>query len=423
MERAGFALLALGTVLYLTVSAPLLTALGIPYDAPSGAFIFKLHPGTYVLLAATGLLLAATGNPLRGLAGAVRDQPLMGVHFASTVVLLGYSVLRHGPSGSAFIIETLMMAPLCGLALTRLEPDARRRLFGLIMALVALNAAIAVVEAVLKDRLIPLTVAGGVAIPDAHFRATALQGHPLENAQISAPFVLLAGGMAVAAWARGGLSALLLLGLLCFGGRTAFVASAALLGGLAAWTAVAGCLRGRWSYGRIMGGGVLAVLALAAGIGAVLASGMGERVLTQLVWDDSAEVRLRVWGALDYMSAWDVAFGIPPHDIEMIIDRLGLNYPLETIENFWLLMLMQLGAVGLVPFTAGLAAGVAALWRGSGGAGRLALLLFLGIASSNNSLASKSHALAILFLALGTMPAAYTISVGRPRQTSHQYRL
>lgn len=396
MEIAGRALLALALALYLTIPASLLTAMGIPYDAPGGSLLVKFHPGTWVLVLA--LVMLSGRNPVRGLAQTLRAHWLLGIQLGCMGLLLAYTLARYGSSGSAFILETLITIPLALMAIACLDEAARRRLSLLIMVFLAANSVLAAGEALLGERLMPHTVAGGVDIPDLHFRATALLGHPLNNAMITAPAVLLALGMK-GMW-RWLLPALLMTGLLAFGGRTAFVAAAGLAGLVLAARASSAVLHRRWSYAALVGGSLLVVLACGTIVGIVAISGLGERIFANPLWDDSAQVRVTSWQALEYMSIDDIMFGMSPDAIETVIFRLGLNYPIETIESFWLLMLMQFGAVGLVPFIGGGLAGAAYLWNRTDTLGRLALLLFLAVASSNNSLAAKTPAAALVFAAI-----------------------
>ena len=62
----------------------------------------------------------------------------------------------------------------------------------------------------------------------------------------------------------------------------------------------------------------------------------------------------------------------------------GGGDPKLTIENFWLLSFVSLGAVGFVLFLAGLLPFLAHLWRISPGWGRILLLCLVVVASSSS---------------------------------------
>lgn len=404
-SRLGIGLLTLGLVLYLTVSPQLLTALGIPYDLPVGSFVFKIHPGTYATLLAFPVLLAARGNPLRGLAQAASETPLPAVQIATCLFLIGYSASRYGPSGSAFIIDTLMMPPLCAFLLARLPSHIRSRYFLLIVGLVFLNALIGIGESLFQARIVPYTVAGADPQEDV-FRSTALLGHPLTNAMITGPVIIAALALRLPMLVHTVLISLFCLGLLSFGGRTSFLLTTLCLTAFCCWRGIGNLLRGRYGYLQITGGLVFVFVALTVIVAAVPMLGLGERIFTHMQWDNSADVRRQIWRALDFMSPGDILFGIAPEQIKEIIYRLTVLYGLDTIENFWLLMLMQMGAIGLGFFIAGLICGAIHLWRHNSAPARLALALFFVVASSNNSLASKNSALTILFATL-TCAAAY----------------
>jgi hypothetical protein len=151
----------LSVALSMGVSPPLLTVLGIPYDAPTGSFIFKLHPGTYVLAAAFALALAERGNPLAELGRSLAHQPAVAFYLLADALVTAFSVARHGFSGAAFFVDSQLAPGVLALLLARLDLATLRRLFGLIVAFLAINSALGVAEQLLQARLIPLTVAGG----------------------------------------------------------------------------------------------------------------------------------------------------------------------------------------------------------------------------------------------------------------------
>lgn len=398
--RASVVLASAALAAYLILSPALLSALGIPYDAPYGPFWFKLHPGDYPLLLALACSLAAYGNPLSELLRRLRAQPLLAAYLLAMALAFAYSLLRHGPSGSAFFIDTLMMPAAIALILLPLEPARLRRLFALLLAAVAVNAAIGLAEAALQRHLVPYTVAGGVAVIEDKFRATALRGHPLENALLTGVALLAALDAPLRPLRRWALCALLVLALLAFGGRASFLLSALALAAFAGARAWAGLRAGRYGYLHIVGAALAALIAAPVAAAAVWKSGLGARIFQGLYLDDSAAVRLRVFDVFDHLDGYDLLFGIAPQRIQELAARIGLAQNLEAIENFWLFMLLQLGAFGFAVFAAGLGCGLYWLWRRAGPGARWALLAFALTASTTNSLASKTSALTLLFALL-----------------------
>lgn len=399
-DRASGVFLVLSLIAYLSLSPALLTVLGIPYDAPYGSFVFKLHPGSYVLMVALALSLAGQGNPLRALFQRLSRQPLLGLYLLAMLLSFAYSLLRYGASGSAFFIDTLMMPAAMALILLRMGPAGLRGVFRLILIAVVANAGLGLVEAALQQHLVPYTVAGGVPVIEDKFRATALFGHPLENALVTSIVLLASLDRPMSPAWRWSLVAFLVLALLAFGGRTSFVLTALALSAYAGAAALRGLRAGRYGYLHLVGASIGALLALPAAMALVWRSGLGARIFEGLYLDDSATVRLRIFSVFDHLDRFDVLFGISPAQIHAVAARVGLSANLEAIENFWLFMLLQLGVFGFASFAFGLLGALWLLWRRAGSGGRWALLVFLVTASTTNSLASKTSALTLLFAAL-----------------------
>jgi hypothetical protein len=399
-DRAALGLLVLSLLAYLGLSPALLTVLGIPYDAPYGSFVFKLHPGSYLLAMALALSLAGQGNPLTALLRRLAGQPWLGLYLLAMLASFAYSLLRYGASGSAFFIDTLMMPAAMALVLLRLDAARLRGLFRLLLIAVIANAGLGLAEAALQQHLVAYTVAGGVPVIEDKFRATALLGHPLENALVTSIVLLASLDRPMAPLWRGALVAWLMLALLAFGGRTSFVLTTLALSAHAAWTALQGLRAGRYGYLQIVGAAIAMLLALPLAMASVWRSGLGARIFEGLYLDDSATVRLRIFSVFDYLDRFDLLFGISPAQIHALAARVGLNANLEAIENFWLFMLLQLGVFGFAVFALGLTCALWLLWRRAGSGGRWTLLVFLATASTTNSLASKTSALTLLFAVL-----------------------
>ena len=397
-RQIAWALLVAAVLAYMLLSAPTLHALGVPYDVPYGAFPAKIHPGSYLLVASYAIGLASHGNPLAAAARQARQHPLLVIYGLCMAAVFAWAVGRHGPTGLAFMIDTLWMPALAALAVLLHTPERQRQLLHMMLWLLALNAAVAIAEFGAGQRLVPLGPAAD-RVPDEFFRSSALLGHPLLNALVT---VSLLPAVSLLPWGLAGrlaLTALLALALLSFGGRSA-IAAAALYGLLALGPLLGRVMTGRYSYRQISGGLLALMAGCAAMVGLVAATGLGERFFKNLKWDNSAAVRLRIYDMLDHAHDADLWVGVSLQQIEHIAQRVGLDLRYEAVENFWLYLLLLLGAVGFVPFVLGIGALLAHLWRIAGPALRMGLVAFVVLASGANTLASKSVSLLLLTLAV-----------------------
>ncbi len=408
--QAAFWLFAPGLLAFLVLPASTLFALGIPYDAPGGPVLAKLHPGTTLVLSAWFLALCSLGNPLRAALVQLRAQHLLGLYLASTLALFGYALLRHGLGGAAYLIDTHIMAAVAVLVLQQLGPRRQRQTLVLMAVVLLANALLGIVEAVLQARLLPLHIGGTDEVAEAFFRASALMGHPLQNAQQTATLLPLMLLLPLAAGLRCALVLWLGLALLAFGGRASLGLSVLLYGGWFVVQAFKRGLEGRLNYLHITGGAIGLLLGAAALVAVVAASGLGERIFASLAWDNSASVRVRVWAVLGHLSEEQMIFGASADGVDALYQQLGLDPRFEAIENFWLLALVQYGLVGFGLFLFGLACALRFMWRHTFGAMRVALVLLVLVSSTTNSLAVKTPALLLFMVAV--QAAAHL----RPRQ-------
>lgn len=409
----AWVLLVAAVSAYMLLSASMLLRLGIPYDAPYGPSIAKLHPGTYCLFLAWFMALASHGNPLRVLGHQFARQPLMTAYLACMLGVFLWAVFRHGTSGAAFIIESLWTPAIVAFTLDLLDARRQRQIVQMVLVLLACNALLAVGEALTPQRLTPLHVGRSDIVAEEYFRASAFLGHPLHNALITAT---LLPAVTLLPWSR--LWKLvfvgtLMLSLLAFGGRTSVVLAMLLYGAYAAWRVLASVVRGRVSYLQLTGGSLALMLALTSMIGVVAATGLGSRIFNNLKIDSSASVRMRVWDAFGYLSDIDLWMGVAPAQIDHISLRMGLDPNYEAIENFWIYLFMQFGVIGFVPFLIGLACLMIVLFRAATPPMRIAVLLYLLVASTANTLASKTVSLMLLVLVILGGVAFRPVTVNR----------
>ncbi len=399
-HQLAFWLFAFGLTGFLVLPASSLFALGMAYDAPGGTPFAKLHPGSYLMLTAWFMALCSQGNPLGAALAQLRGQRALALYLAAMLALFGYALLRHGMGGAAYLIDTHIMAAVAVLVLQQLGPRRQRQTVVLMAIVLVANAALGIGEAMLQARLIPLRIGGADEVVEEFFRASALMGHPLQNAQLTATLLPLVLLLPLAAGLRCALVLWLGLALLAFGGRASLGLSVALYGSWFVVQAFKRGLEGRLNYLHITGGAIGLLLGAAAMVAVVALTGLGERIFASLSWDNSASVRVRVWAVLGYLSDEQMIFGASADGVDALYQQLGLDSRYEAIENFWLLTLVQYGLVGFGLFVLGLVCVLHFLWRHSHGALRVALLLLVLVSSTTNSLAVKTPALLLFMVAV-----------------------
>jgi hypothetical protein len=399
-RKIAWYLLVLAVAAYMLLSGQVLLRLGIPYDAPYGPPIAKLHPGTYCLLLAWILAILSHGNPLRVLAGQMAEHRLLATYFACTVTILVWVLLRHGASGAAFIIESLWTPAIAVFVLYLLDRNKHRQIVQIVMLLLACNAVLALLETLFRIRLVPPPMAIGDSFSEPYFRASALLGHPLHNAMIT---VSLLPAVIMLPWSllqRLFVALLLSLSILTFGGRASLLLGGLFYGAYALFKGLEGVVRGRFSYLQLTGGSLAVMLGVTGMVGLIAGSGLGARIFENMKMDSSAGVRVRVWEAFNYLSNDDFWMGISPAQIDHISLRMGLDPQYEAIENFWIYLFMQFGIIGFVPFLIGLVCLLLVLWKAATSPMRVAILLYFAVASMANTLASKTFSLMLLAIVI-----------------------
>lgn len=399
-RRLAWVLLVVAVSAYMLMSASMLLSLGIPYDAPFGPPIAKLHPGTYCLFLAWFTALASHGNPLQVLGSQMVRHRLLAIYIACMMYVFVWAVFRHGTSGAAFIIESLWTPAIVAFTLDLLDARRHRQIVQIVLFLLACNAVLALGEALTPTRLTPLHVGRSDIVAEDYFRASAFLGHPLHNAMITAT---LLPAITLVPWSRIwklSFIGVLMLALLAFGGRSSVVVGALLYGAFFGARTLRDVIRGRLNYLQLTGGSLALMLALTGLVGVVAATGLGGRIFNNLKLDSSANVRLRVWDAFNYLTNTDLWMGVAPTEIDHISLRLGLDPTYEAIENFWIYLFMQFGFIGFIPFLVGIVCLLVVMLRTATPPMRVAVLLYFVVASTANTLATKTVSLMLLLLVI-----------------------
>jgi hypothetical protein len=399
VRRLRIALTLISVALTFTVSSMLLATLGYHYETSGGLPFEKFHPGTLVLLAAFALLVVEDG-PERTLGLLLRDHRLAVIYVGCLAFYMLYVPLVLGRPVT-FIVDTLMAPAVAAVLLARTDARTLHRMGRLIHGLMAVNAAIGSLEALLKWRLVPFYI--GDVLVDFDWRSTALLGHPLQNAGVTAVYaLLLLTGLRGALPARWALPAFLrqLAALPAFGGRTAAVALTVAAG---LWLGAQGLLLlagRRFAVANLLWIALLCPV-LAGAVWLVSDSAYVTLFVDRFLDDSgSAETRVRMLSLFGEFSWGDLFIGPDPKTLEALQFREGLELGLESFIVAFLLT-SGIFASSVLFFGLGLfliRIGLLVPWQGKAALG---LCLFLNATSTG--FASKSTSLELVVTLLLVM--------------------
>lgn len=335
------------TVVLFCVSGGLLWLIGYNYDGLAGSAATKIHPSTYLIVLLFCWSLVAGGDPVSRsihLAGARPATLLMLVVAMGALVV---TLLREGP-GIGGLVDTYVASGLLVLLLADADEDTMATLTVLLHAVMTLNALLALFEFVTQVRVFPYRF-DGVAF-ETDTRSTALHGHPLANAMITACYLmaLISGRSPRAPALRGGLIALQSAALVVFGGRTALLSSL-LFGLIYGGIALLRLLRAnRVSLvGAAIGCVLIALVPVA--VGGLWELGFFDDVLSRFVSDGgSANARKEMFDLLAMFPVGDLVIG---PDVQLVDTLRRVNGLEWGIENPFVRMTLYQGAILTALFT------------------------------------------------------------------------
>lgn len=381
-------LITLAVFCFFTLGNPLLEAIGIPYTTPGSILIARFHPGTYVILVAL-IILLFTNHATVGFRNSFLWNKAAAAFLIFIILLSTYLLLTPGQSGFSYIVNTYATPVMIYFVYENISDSQQQRVYRVAIFLLIFNSLIAIGEDLTKIHLIGANYGG------EYFRATAFLGHPLNNALITAPTVLLVIGGRGSVIVRFLIALIFLGALFAYGGRAAIFATAAFLIVGFAFETFGAIFHGRLRrsifsvYTAIF---LITPFLIAA---TMLLTTFGERLLGTLYFDSSAAERVQVFNIFDYMTENEVLFGIDSTTVDYLLER-QLN--IGGIENYWLYLVIQLGIIIFIPFSILFLGYLLTLGRGGDLYAWLAILTFLVVSSGNNSLAAKTTALSTLTL-------------------------
>ncbi|EGQ9171261.1 hypothetical protein F8Y90_17960 [Vibrio cholerae] len=371
------------------LGAFLLENIGIQYVSEGGSSILKIHTYSYLSMGAFTFLLFRIGlfNLVKSL-NELRKAWLLAI--ASILAVILYGFMRFGTSGLAYLIDTIFIPLILIPVVYRLSDSAKVQLQALLGYLLFLNSCIAIIEFVLGQSIVAVEIGSF-----SFFRSTAFLAHPLNNALITAsltPIVMRYTKIPVALYVS-----VVVLGLFAFGGRAAL--GIFLLGN---FFIILPRLRDflgpgiRYQKLKFAYLQALVYFSLIAVILILALTPIGERILSKLHIDASAEARFDAFILLEQLSYSEWLLGASPGLLNDIVFYIGIN----VVENYligWVLNFGLLGCMGLlfstylVPFM---------LVYKQEWSAKIVLLSFILISVTNNALTVKTPALMFLVVVL-----------------------
>ncbi len=420
LGESAAALLATGAVIALFLFSNLmLSSLGVAYDISGGAQWQKIHPATYIALAALAFLALSRFNPVDFVDDVVRHHKGTLLFFFAWLLLLGHIVFFIGSPITA-VIDTFLLPIVMLVLLTRISEGHASRLSLFLHVVMAVNAALGIWEFAGGFRMTPLVAQGVTLVAD--WRSTALLGHPLQNAAITAVYAFMliqGGGRDLPRLLRPVAFCLQLVALAAFGGRGA-TAMFLVFGGVAAVVQGARIIQGRSITAR---GSATFMLALTVGIvtaGLLAAGGYFDQFASRFVSDQgSFDARISMFKLLGEIPFSALLVGPRPEYVATLQRLYGIEFG---IESFWVAMIANYGVLVSIPFFMGLAAFLFDLKRVTRAPSGWAILLFVAICSTSASLSGKTTGFAefAVILLLLLRPVAETPSARDSARVAHR---
>jgi hypothetical protein len=382
----------------------------------------RVHPASVLVL------LCATYALLKGVVPfhqRCRNSPRLLLFVFGVPLLAMYTVYFNGINGAAFYFDSFWSAALLALLLESATDKQKRWLAKLLLALVIVNVLIGLWESLTQNNWFPFVANATdgtndvAALETEDFRANAFYGHPLTASFVTSMAFFLLYSMQIRVVFAGPIIGLLLLGLLAFGGRTALGITGLFSIITVVYVLAVGIIRRNLRLDFVMGIIAAAIIVPLLILIIVTQTTIADRIIDTLYFDDSAQVRVTQWMVLDYLNLKNWLFGVPLADLEALKYQIGLNAS-EDIENFWLLLCLNLGAIGFVVFVTVFGCFLLHIARYGGGLnGWLLMVSALIIDSSSNSLGTKSNDLFIEVAFLMAM-SGFKSYVRQPRAPRHK---
>lgn len=349
----------------------------------------RIHPSTVILALCTAYAFATGIIPF---GRRLRESPALMLYIFGIPALMAYSVYFVGTNGATVFIETFWSAGLLALLLEPASARHKRILGYILLVLVLMNVVVGVFESLTLKEVFPIiydptTTQFKEDAGTDEFRAHAFFSHPLTASLVTSMAVFLLYTMRPRFLVAAPVFTALIIGLLAYGGRAALGVVLAVSAGLAFYVLLKGVLQRNLqpSFLLSLGAAVVAMPILAAVL--IAHTSIGDRIVYNLYFDGSAQVRATQWAVFAHLNMQDWLFGISKARLEVLKYQIELGARDTDIENFWILLFLDLGAIGFAAFVVVFLSFLYHLARFSGTLnGWLLVASSLAIDSTSNSL-------------------------------------
>lgn len=311
------------------VSGGMLWLLGYNYDGLTGSPLTKIHPSSYLVVALFARAAMLSGSPF-GYCLHVANRRPAAVLMAFVSLLLFVTIIARKQPGMAGAIDTFFIPALLVMLMADADEPTLARMETVLHVLMTVNALLALGEFATKTQLFPYRFDGAPLVNDT--RSTALQGHPLENAFITACYLLalLSGGRSLPTGLRLALIGLQSAALVTFGGRSAIVVTL-FLGAAYIFRIVLRTLRAGRVPLRGAAVGVLLLALVPVAISWLTAMGFFNALLARFVSDSgSAHARVEMLAFFKAIPLQELIIGPDTALVDSLRRIYGLEAGIET---------------------------------------------------------------------------------------------
>jgi hypothetical protein len=365
------------------------------YNSNSGelSLSIKVHPSNYLLIFIF-LFSLISGEIRKSIISCSNELKSLFHFFLATITVSALSVYFNGISGVGYLIETHIIASTLGIMTYICSEKHKGIIKDTILIFILLNSMLAFVEFFFHRHLIgypQYTTA-------SFFRSSAFLGHPLDNALITASAFFFIFST------KWNLTIKLLssffyeASLLCYGARTAVVISSITITIFLVVSFFKG-FRKKTKYLELSAFIFFALIISLILFILIHDFGFGKRIFALDLFDESGAVRIKLFDIFHYVTNRELLTGISQTNISTLSTSL---VGIQVIENFWVLFIILLGVPLGIFFIFFFVKMLFSLIYKQKLTSQLAAFTFILIASSNNSLASKSVSLTIIILLLVT---------------------